>query len=184
MKLIKITKNVCNGFHLSESIFGLITAGLWLHFEHVIKVVDLVALLKAARDHNPTGGRGTERAWRTPDCRKMPHPLGMSLLPLLSRSHLLIVIKGMLHTVIGIFFQALSDHPEIVYISWLWQWSLQINSDVKCIQPSKSFKCVCIWNWQKATCVHLLPVRCRPTRCKDRDVVWFIHYFVSSSRQS
>lgn len=63
-------------------------------------------------------------------------PLGYVTAASQPHNRLLMDIKGVLHTVAGIFFQALSDHPEIVYISWFWQGSRQINSDVKCIQPS------------------------------------------------
>ena len=79
-------------------------------------VINHAALLKAVRDHNPTG-EGLSRPDRLQIAERRPRPSGMSLLPLWSQNHLLKEIKGELRIVAGIFFRALREHREVVCAS-------------------------------------------------------------------
>lgn len=109
--------------------------------------------------------------------RRDATPLEYVAAATLSHNRLLVDIKGVIYTVAGIFFQGLSDHPEIVYISWFWQGSRQINSDVKCIHH-RIFTACGVDKRQHALICYLCSVFLQ--ECKDRNAVWCIPYFVSS----
>lgn len=134
MKLVKRTQT----FALSSTWLNLALVRSQLAYDYILKT----SLRPSVMQHflkllGSTTPRARDRVGLTDSrLQKDAAPLGYVTAASQPHNRLLMDIKGVLHTVAGIFFQALSDHPEIVYISWFWQGSRQINSDVKCIQPS------------------------------------------------